>query len=121
MHCEFILDVMRPLGIEPRMDQLAMNLSNAELHRVALSVFLSQDLRLVKEVHCQVSSIGFLSSGALCSAVVILYVKFGVVLVYMHAGQVEKDIEKLSDEVAANFAFFLLQLVFLSDALHWYW
>ncbi|GJV79726.1 hypothetical protein Tco_1515596, partial [Tanacetum coccineum] len=81
----FVLDAMRPLGIEPRMDQLATSLSDAELHRVALSVFLSQDEGFVA---CERSAL---------------------------SGQVEKDIEKLSDEVAANFAFIHLKKI-LSDA-----
>ena len=51
IHPQFVSDVMKPLTIEPLMDQEVQNLSGGELQRVALAMCLGQpaDIYLIDE------------------------------------------------------------------------
>ncbi len=51
LHPQFVSDVMKPLTMEPLMDQEVQNLSGGELQRVALALCLGQpaDIYLIDE------------------------------------------------------------------------
>jgi ATP-binding cassette subfamily E protein 1 len=51
MHPQFVSDVMKPMTMEPLMDQEVQNLSGGELQRVAIALCLGQpaDIYLIDE------------------------------------------------------------------------